>query len=45
MCVYLSAHMLSAMFVPGTRRGQKRASDMIESELQMVGSHHVGVRN
>lgn len=43
MCV--SAHMLSAMFVPGTRRGQKRASDMIERELQMVGSYHVGVRN
>ena len=31
--------------VPGAHRGQKRASDTLELELQMVESHHVGVKN
>ena len=31
--------------VPGAHRGQKRASDPLELELQMVVSHQVGSRN
>jgi hypothetical protein len=30
--------------VPSAKTGQKRASEVIELQLQMVVSHHVGVR-
>lgn len=31
------------MCVPGAGGGQKRVLDPLELELQVVGSHHVGV--
>jgi hypothetical protein len=41
-CLYTC---LSATNVPGAHRGQKRASDTLKLELQMVENHHVGTRN
>jgi hypothetical protein len=37
--VFIYVHYVCA----GTYRGQKRASDVLELELQRVVSHHVGV--
>ena len=34
-----------AMCVPGACRGQKKALDLLELELRMVVSHHVGAGN
>jgi hypothetical protein len=30
---------------PGTLGGQRKVFDLLESELQMAVSHHVGARN
>ena len=35
---------MCTMWVPGAHRGQKRALDHLELELQMAVSHHVGAR-
>jgi hypothetical protein len=36
---------LCIMFVSGVHRGQKRVSDLLELELEIVASCHVGAGN
>ena len=40
VCMYVCV-----LCVPGTGGGQKRASYLLELELQMVVNHHVGAGN
>ena len=43
ICMYVLHICMCAMF--DARRSQKRASDSLELELQVVVSHHVGAGN
>lgn len=43
--VYILPVYMNPSCVPGAYRGQKRALDSLEQELQMVVSHHMGTED
>ena len=46
LCVCVSVCLcLCTICIPAAQRGQKRASDSLKLELQMVVSHHMGAGN
>lgn len=42
MCVFCLHVYLCNICVPGTHKGQQKASDLLELELQTIMSHYVG---
>lgn len=46
MCMGVFLYLiLCATSVPAAYRGQKRVSDLLELQLQMIMNHHVGAGN